>query len=344
LHQFEWDSQTQQWDRPVLDRATIKELSERSTWNGLFRVGRFVLILTACAATTVWLSRSGAWWMAIPALYLYYFFYGFWVAIGHELQHKIVFASPFDRASAVIYFIVQTLMWNSPRYARVSHRLHHRYTMVRGIDPETPWPEVISARFVRNLLLGLFAKILVVGALIDLGRNVYAQILRAIGRKDRMMREHCTPDDLRAIQLESAAILLIHTSIAAFAFAFGRWEPIAFITLAWQIGSPIEGLWHLTEHIGRLQDVRDQRLCTRSIRVGPLIHMLYWGLDDHVDHHIYPAIPSRNLPKLHALIGKDLPEPRNIIGCWREIYAIAREKDRNPTHEYVPFPLPDPSA
>lgn len=46
LHQFEWDSQTQQWDRPVLDRATIKELSERSTWNGLFRVGRFVLILT----------------------------------------------------------------------------------------------------------------------------------------------------------------------------------------------------------------------------------------------------------------------------------------------------------
>lgn len=72
--------------------------------------------------------------------------------------------------------------------------------------------------------------------------------------------------------------------------------------------------------------------------------MLYWGLDDHVDHHIYPAIPSRNLPKLHALIGKDLPEPRNIIGCWREIYAIAREKDQNPTHEYVPFPLPDPSA
>lgn len=344
LYRFFWDSRTQKWDRPDLDRAVLKELSERSTWNGLFRIGRFVLILAACAAATVWISRTYSWWMAIPALYLYYFFYGFWVAIGHELQHKIVFASSFDRASEVIYFLVQTLMWHSPRYARVSHRLHHRYTMVRGIDPETPWPEAISARYVRNLLLDLFSKILVVGAPVVLARNVYAQISRAVGRKDKMMEEHCTPDDLRAIRIESAAILLLHTGVAAFAIATHRWELILFITIAWQIGSAIESLWHLTEHVGRLQDVKDQRLCTRSIRVGPLVRMLYWGLDDHVDHHIFPAIPSRNLPKLHALLGKDLPKPRNIVGCWREIYAIAREKDRNPTHEYVPFPLPDEPA
>ncbi len=28
------------------------------------------------------------------------------------------------------------LLWNSPRYARSSHMLHHRCTMVRGMDPE----------------------------------------------------------------------------------------------------------------------------------------------------------------------------------------------------------------
>lgn len=25
-----------------------------------------------------------------------------------------------------------------------------------------------------------------------------------------------------------------------------------------------------------------------------------------------------------------------MIGCWKEILAIAREKDRHPEHEYVP--------
>jgi fatty acid desaturase len=344
LASFEWDTRTQKWERPELDRAMLKELSERSTGSSLFRIGRFVLFLAASAAATVWIQRNGAWWMALPALYVYYFFYGFWVAIGHELQHKIVFSSALDRLSEIFFFFVQTLMWHSPRYARVSHRLHHRYTMVRGIDPETPWPEVISYRYVRNTLLSLVAKILVVGALVDLGRNVYAQILRAIGRKDRMMREHCTPADLLAIRIESAAILFLHAGIAALAIVFRRWEPIVFLTLAWQIGSPIESLWHLTEHIGRLQNVKDQRLCTRSIRVGPLVRMLYWGLDDHVDHHLFPAIPSRNLPKLHALLRTDLPEPRSVVGCWREMLAIGREKDRNPTHEYVPFPLPDLSA
>jgi fatty acid desaturase len=59
-------------------------------------------------------------------------------------------------------------------------------------------------------------------------------------------------------------------------------------------------------------------------------------LDDHVDHHIYPIVPSRNLPKLHRILKEDIPTPRNVFGCWAEMFAIAREKDHNPAHEYVP--------
>jgi len=75
--------------------------------------------------------------LTIPILYFYYFLYGFWVAFGHELQHKTVFNRSLDNFSEVVFFIVQILMWSSPRYARISHRLHHRYTMVCGKDPET---------------------------------------------------------------------------------------------------------------------------------------------------------------------------------------------------------------
>lgn len=338
LSRWEWDPKEKQWHRPELDREALRELSARSTANGLARVGLFVAFLALSAAATILVSRHSLWW-AVPVLYVYYFFYGFWVAIGHELQHKVVFARSADWFSEILFFVVQVLMWNSPRYARVSHQLHHRYTMVHGVDPETPWPRVITSSWLRRFLLGLVLKILVVGAIVDLGRSVWTQVRRALGLKDAMMRDHCTPGDILAIRIESLAILLIHAAVAAGAIILQRWEPIAFVTLAWQIGSPIESLWHSTEHIGRLYDVNDHRLCTRSIRVSPFLRLIYWGLDDHVDHHMFPAIPSRNLPRLHRLLRPHLAEPRTAIGCWREMFAIAREKDRNPTSEYVPVTL-----
>jgi fatty acid desaturase len=334
LAQYEWDRERKEWRRPPVDRETMKRLSERSTANGLLRVGWLVLLLTGAAVATVAVARANLW-LAIPVLYVYYFIYGFWVAIAHELQHRTVFGERADRFSEVFFSFVQTLVWNSPTYARVSHRLHHRYTMVRGTDPETAWPELITSGWLRRYLLGLVAKILVVGAVVDLGRSVWTQVERAAGRKSLMMREHCTEREVAAIRRESLAILLAHAAVAAAAIVFRRWELLAFVTLAWQIGSPIESLWHSTEHIGRPYDVNDHRLNTRSIRVSWFIKLIFWGLDDHVDHHLYPIVPSRNLPRLHRLLEKDLPRPNNVFGCWAEMFATAREKDRNPKLEFL---------
>jgi fatty acid desaturase len=331
---YEWDSQRKDWKRPKIDREVLKELSARSTVNGLLRIAYFVLLLALSAAAAVSVSRIDLW-LAIPVLYVYYFFYGFWVAILHELQHKTVFAEREDWLNEVFLFITQTIAWNSPTYARISHRLHHRYTMVRGVDPETDWPEVITSRWLRNFLLYLVARILVVGALVELGKAVWLQVERIAGRRDRMMREHCSEAEVTAIRIESLAILLIHAAAAAAAIVFHVWWILAFFTLAWQIGSPMEILWHATKHIGRPYNVNDHRLNTRSIRVSGFIKLIFWGLDDHVDHHLFPVVPSRNLPKLHRILEKDLPDPDNIFGCWAEMFEISKEKDRDPRREFV---------
>ncbi|MCF7816466.1 MAG: fatty acid desaturase [Kiritimatiellales bacterium] len=336
LSEYEWNHEGRNWKRMGIDKEVVKQLSERSTWNGLWRVGLFLSFLVATAAATM-LAAQYSLWLAIIPLYGYYFFYGFWVAIGHELQHSTVFAKNFDGVSEPFFYLVQALMWNSPTYARKSHQLHHRYTMVRGIDPETDWPEVFDTNFVRKPLLSFIQSILVVGAVRSLFDAILMQIRRALGIKDRMMRDHCTEKEIAAIRRESLGILLFHMAVVAIAIVFGRWEPLAFIMIAWQIGSPIEGLWHNTEHISRLYNVNDQRLCTRSVKVGPLVHLIYWGLDDHIDHHIYPLVPSRNLPKLHNLLHKELPEPLGMMDCWREIFAVAREKDVRPNNEFVPY-------
>lgn len=336
LAAYEWDAEKKHWNRPELDREILKKLSERSTLNGLLRVGLFVFLLGGSAAAAIYTSRYSLL-LAIPLFYLYFFLYGFWVAIAHELQHKTVFAQSFNKFSECLFFIVQTLIWNSPRYARISHRLHHRYTMVRGMDPETNWPDPITTKWLRKLLFSQISRILVIGAVRQFYYEVLLQVRRIAGHKDWMMRDHCSDRDILVIRWESAGILAFHVAIIALAIWFHRWEPIAFITLAWQIGSPIEQLWHNTEHIGRVYDGNDQRLVTRSVKVNPFIKSIYWGLDDHVDHHIFPAVPSRNLPKLHKILGKDLSEPKTMVQCWREMFAIAKEKDTRPEHEYVPM-------
>jgi fatty acid desaturase len=334
MAEFEWDNQRKDWKRPKIDREVLKQLSERSTLNGLLRIAYFVLLLAASAVATVYVSRFNLW-LAIPVLYVYYFFYGFWVAIVHELQHKTVFSERAEWLDEVFLFFVQTIVWNSPTYARISHRLHHRYTMVRGVDPETDWPEVITTKWLRGFLLNLVLRILVVGALFELYRSVRTQIERAAGIRDRMMRDHCSEKEVAAIRIESAAILLIHAAVVAAAIVFHAWWLLAFVALAWHIGSPIEVLWHATKHIGRPYNVNDHRLNTRSVRVSWFIKLIFWGLDDHVDHHLYPVVPSRNLPKLHRLLEKDLPDPDNVFGCWAEMFEISREKDRDPKREFV---------
>jgi fatty acid desaturase len=336
LSNFEWDFQRMNWDRLDLDRKILKELSKRSTCNGLCRIGLYISFLVASAASAIYISRHN-FWLAIPMIYIYYFFFGFSAAIGHEMQHKTVFSKNYNWLNNIMLFLIQTLNWNSPRYARISHRLHHRYTMVRGIDPETPWPDVITSKWLKKFFWGLVLKILVVGAVADWFIHVKIQIQRVLGIKDKMMRDHCSDKDVLVIRLESLAILLIHASIISLSIISRRWEPIIFITIAFQIGAPMENFWHHTEHIARLYNVKDQRLCTRSVRVNPLVKLIYWGLDDHIDHHLFPAVPSRNLPKLHQTLKKDLPEPQSMIQCWLEMFAVAREKDCHPDHEYVPL-------
>jgi fatty acid desaturase len=334
LSAYEWDNQRKDWKRPPVDKDLLKSLSQRSTVNGIARVLWFMLLLAIPAVATVYVSRINPW-LAIPCLYVYYFFYGFWVAIAHELQHKTVFGEKADWFSEIFFFIVQTIVWNSPTYARVSHKLHHRYTMVRNVDPETDWPEVFTTKWLRGMFVNIALRILVVGAVWMFLQLAWMQLARALGIKDRMMREQCTPQEIRAIRIESLAILLIHAAVIAAAIVFQQWILLAMVTIAWQIGSAMEQLWHMTKHIGRPYNVNDHRLNTRSIKVSPFIRSIFWGLDDHVEHHLFPVIPSRNLPKLHKTMEKQVPKVDTIFGCWAEMFEITREKDKDPSKEFV---------
>ena len=53
----------------------------------------------------------------------------------------------------------------------------------------------------------------------------------------------------------------------------------------------------------------------------------------HVEHHMYPAVPYYNLPKLRKAIEDDLPiTTRGLITTWREVFKILKRQKQDPEY------------
>ncbi len=336
LKDYEWDHVSKKWHRPRIERDLMKAYSLRNSIIGLRRVALLFTLLACFLMLTIITASRWAYVSLIP-LYIYYFFFGFLVALAHELQHKTVFAKKHDTLSEILFYFVQTLIWNGPVHARISHRLHHRYTMIKGFDPETNWPDVFTSSWIRRKMIELVSKIFIIGALIEVCKDILKLVKRSLGIKDDMMTKFCSKDECRKIQVESLIILAIHFGIIIYTIVSGNWLVFFLITIAWQVGSGFESIWHSTEHIGKIYNVNDQVLCTRSVKVGPLLKQIYFGLDDHIEHHIYPAIPSYQLPHIHKLLEQSQDEPIGVFACWKEMLRIGREKDKSVDNEWVPY-------
>jgi fatty acid desaturase len=62
--------------------------------------------------------------------------------------------------------------------------------------------------------------------------------------------------------------------------------------------------------------------------MNPVFRFLYWNMNYHLEHHMFPMVPYHALPALHEAIKQDCPAP--FAGCWqayREIVpALARQR------------------
>jgi fatty acid desaturase len=57
----------------------------------------------------------------------------------------------------------------------------------------------------------------------------------------------------------------------------------------------------------------------------------------HIEHHMFPAVPFFNLPKLRKAIEHDLPPaPHGLLATWKEIMAIHKKCQTDPNYVFVP--------
>ena len=79
----------------------------------------------------------------------------------------------------------------------------------------------------------------------------------------------------------------------------------------------------LLQHLGLAENVSDHRLNTRTVMMNCVSRFIYLNMNYHVEHHMFTMVPYYHLPKLHALIRHDLPDPEpSIFAAYRRLVPV----------------------
>ncbi len=315
-----------EWYRSPVPRKRMKELMQRRDGPALRDTALWLGLLAAFGLAGAWLYPS--WWAVVP-LAAYGVLYGSasdsrW----HECGHGTAFRTPW--MNTVVYYLACFMIMRDPTVWRWSHTRHHTDTIIVGRDPE-----ILAMRPPK---LGLIA--LNYLGLVDVWRAAGHLLVHASGR---MLVEEATfvPTSERPKTYWTARVwLVIYVAIVVACAATTSLLP------ALLVGLPrLYGAWHhvltgLAQHGGLADNVTDHRLNTRTVYLNPISRFVYWNMNYHIEHHMFPLVPFHALAALHDEIKADLPTPSpSIAAAYAELVPVLLRQRRDP-NIYLGWPGP----
>jgi fatty acid desaturase len=324
-----------EWIRTEIDRDELKALYERSDWKGL----KQSLLHLGLVALSGWFTWYAAHHLAWPFVAVGFFFHGMFLgfctvgAAGHELSHRTPFKSRV--LNRVFTWIFAFLGWTNQVWFRTSHTKHHQFTLHR------PWDlEVVLPR--RAPTFWGWVRAFTVDPL-TLYNVLRDHVRRALGKVDGEWANRIfppdQPDERRRLANASRVLLLGHLALAVLFIAIGEWVLIPLFALPPFYGGWLTGMCGATQHSGMQSQTPDFRRSCRTVRLNIFTSFLYWQMNYHIEHHMYPAVPFYNLRKLHERIMADgCPPPnRGLLDALREIYRTQRYQDEHPDTAFDSF-------
>jgi fatty acid desaturase len=295
-----------EWYHTDVPRKVMKELMQRSDGPAIRDTVIWLGAIAAFAMGGIYFW--GTWW-AVPFFLAYGVLYGSasdsrW----HECGHGTAFRTSW--MNRVVYQIACFMVMRNPVTWRWSHARHHTDTIIVGRDPEIA---VMRPPDLVRLVLNFFGLYDVWFAMGDMLRN-------AAGR--------LSPEEQTFIpEMEQSKVfgvariwLAIYAAVIMLSVALQSILPLMLVGLP-----RLYGAWHmvmcgLLQHGGLADDVTDHRLNSRTVLMNPVSRFIYWNMNYHVEHHMFPMVPYHALPKLHETIKHDLPRPNpSIIHAYREM-------------------------
>jgi len=225
--------------------------------------------------------------------------------IGHEGSHKSFSKSPW-RNQLITYLAFPMFSGLSSLYWHNKHdRLHHGHPNVEGVDPDIkPFPFVSSRGdhdrspaqlrwFQRNLQKTAFWPM---STLMALGMRRSSLIYLA-----KYPKEHGFTKPWFA----EVACLVVHYTcwMVLPMLAFGPLVGIAMYSLVWGVVGVCLALVFAPAHMslpitaGQNHDWVHQLETTRNLALPKFVSFFFIGLDYQVEHHLFPKIPHKNLPR-----------------------------------------------
>lgn len=329
------------WYRTKVDKKVMSELIRQDNWHGFLQVGLQLglFITTGLLAYAAFLNINSLNWMwSVPLLLLVLFIHGtqgpFMSSIAmHELCHKTPFKSKFW--NEFFLKVYSFLSWSDPVWFRPSHVKHHQVTVHKDYDGEVVLPQSFNFRNWQFWLSMLACD----------PRAPYS-IIKATWRRSRGIVDgdwynFVLPEEDKKLRDEHANWarfqLIGHALLAALFIATGHW----FLIIVFNLGTLYCGwlgfLCGSPQHYGMAPDTPDFRLCCRTYTCSWLPAFLYWNMQYHIEHHMYPGVPFYNLPKLRKALEHDLPPaPHGLWATWKEMLYIHRMQKTDPDFFLVP--------
>ncbi|MCE9615888.1 MAG: fatty acid desaturase [Lentisphaerae bacterium] len=329
------------WYRTNVDRQVMRSLMKRSDWRGLRQaLGHLGLMaVTGTTAYLIWREITGSnWHWTVPLLLLALFAHGTVASFTggtacHELSHKTPFKNP--RLNDFFLHVFAFLSYWDHIWFEPSHIKHHEVTVHRDYDGEVVLPAKLAFKD-WQLWLGLFAW----NPLITF--RIYKNwFLKARGRLVSDWDRHIMPESNVALRRRhrnwARFLLLAHAALAVTFIVTGNWILVLIVNIGSHYCGWLGFLTGSPQHYGMSYNVPDHRLCCRTYTCGWLPAFLYWNMQYHIEHHMYPLVPFYNLPKLHEAVKHDMPPaPHGLRETWRQMLEIHRRTQTDPTYCYMP--------
>jgi MocE subfamily Rieske [2Fe-2S] domain protein len=306
--------------RKLLDRRDGPAIRDTLLW--------LALILSSAYLTChLW----GHWWFIFPYV-VYSVLYGATSdSRWHESGHGTAFKT--DWMNNALYEIASFMVMRESTVWKWSHTRHHSDTIIVGRDPEiaVPRPPDFKAIVMKLFNLGAY-------------RTFFRRIvLHSLGRILPEEKTYIPESEFPKIYRKARIYLATYLSVIGLSVYTHSILPLMLIGLPNLFGAWLGVSYNMTQHAGMAENVLDHRLNCRTVYMNRVNRFLYWNMNYHVEHHMFPLVPYHALPMLHKAVKDDCPAPYpSLLAAWREIIPALLRQTKDPAF-YVKRQLPEPT-
>ena len=310
-------------DRPRQTAGSdFAELSRRINAAGLLRrrpgyyVARLGLVAAALVAGwTAFFLIGASWWTLAVAVFLAVVFAQV-ALVAHDLAHRQVFRT--NRPSARAGVIAGNLaIGMSYGYWMDKHTKHHANPNHDDLDPDVGPGVLIWSReaargkgFLTRYQAYLFFPLLTLLGLSlkrDSVRALFDGTVKRRGLEGALLGAH--------LVFYVSALLLVLSPLQALAFLVVH-QALFGVYLGMTFAPNHKGMPHPD---GTEDYLRKQVLTSRNVRGGRLTDVALGVLNYQIEHHLFPAMPTPNLPKAQPIVQAYCAE----IGVSYEMTSLA---------------------